>query len=77
MSQSHSSITNHVLLLVCAVMIVGGFYLLLNDRTVTIGSVVLLVAGHLMAATGVVWAVARPLKRRRPRIEDQADHPNG
>ncbi len=65
MSQSHFSITNHLLLLVCAVIIVGGIYLLLNDITFTIGSAILLVVGHLIAATGIVWAVSRPLKRRR------------
>ncbi|MBZ0321389.1 MAG: hypothetical protein K8L91_33565 [Anaerolineae bacterium] len=74
MSQSsqkpRSSITNHLLLLVCAVIIVGGIYLLLNDITFTIGSAVVLVIGHLVAATGIIWAVSRPLKRRRQRIKD-------
>lgn len=77
MSQSsqkpHFSITNHLLLLICAVIIGGGIYLLLNDMTVTIGSAVLLVAGHLIAATGIVWAVSRPLKRRRQRGENHPD----
>lgn len=77
MSQSsqkrHFSITSHLLLLVCAAIIVSGMYLLLNDITITIGSVVLLVAGHLVAATGLLWAVSRPLKRRRERIENHLD----
>lgn len=68
------SVLGHVILLMSVLVFGGGVYVISQNITSTLASGLILIALHLIFATGLLYVVWNPLKRRirAPRMEDQA-----